>query len=76
MCGIGRDGDTYDERVSLSSEDLDRVNTERLTVDTVDFDDSEVMVIDGENPIGVTRDGDQTETVAGSRSCQYGNSEQ
>ena len=57
--------DTYHEGITLSGEDLDRVNGQCLCVDAIDFDDGHGMVIDGENVVGVAGDRDQTESITG-----------
>jgi hypothetical protein len=43
---------------------LDRVNLEWLRVDTIGFDDSHGVTINGENVVGVTGKRDEAETVA------------
>lgn len=62
-------GGTYDEGVALCSEDLDRIDKERLAVDTVDLDDGQVVPIDAERVVRVARDRNETEAVA--TRCQY-----
>ena len=62
---------TYHEGITLSGEDLDRVNGQCLRVDAIDFDYGHGMVIDVENVVRVAGDGDQTETVARTQSIQY-----
>ena len=58
---------TYHEGITLSGEDLDRVNGQCLCVDAIDFDDGHGMVIDGENVVRVAGDRDQTESITGTK---------
>lgn len=57
-------GRTYHEGVALCSEDLDRVDKERLAVDTVDLDDGQVVTVDAERVVRVARDRNEAEAVA------------
>ena len=60
---VGRRG-TYDERVTLGSEDLDRVDGDWLRLDTIGLDDGEVVVVDAEDVVRVARQRDEPEAVA------------
>ena len=55
---------TYHEGITLSGEDLDRVNGQCLCVDAIDFDYGHGMVIDRENVVRIAGDRDQTESIA------------
>lgn len=50
----------------MTGEDLNRIDVEGLTVNAVDLDDREVVVVNREDPVGVAGDGNKTETVTGS----------
>ena len=63
--------DAYHERVPLTSEDLDRIHSMRLTAHTIDFNNRHVVTVDSEHVVRVAGDGDQTETVAKPQSIQY-----
>ena len=52
-----------DEGISLASEYLNLIHNQRLSVDTVNLDNCQVMAVDRECVVGVTGDGYQTETV-------------
>jgi len=52
------------ERISLSSEDLDLVGLHRLRVDSVGFNDSHPMIIDGEQVVRIAGDTDKTEAIS------------
>ena len=54
----------YHKRVPLTSEDLDRIHSVRLTAHTIDFNNRHVMAVDSEHVVRVAGDRDQTETVA------------
>lgn len=58
---------TYHEGITLTGEDLDRVNGQRLCVDAIDFDDGHGVVIDRENVVRVAGDRDQTESITGTK---------
>lgn len=51
--GAWSSNDTYNEGITLSSKDLKVVYGERLNVLPVDFDDSQVVAVNGENEIGI-----------------------
>lgn len=53
----------YDERVTLSGEDLDLVYGQRLVVDAIDFNYGHIVSIDGEIEPRVTGDRNQTHSI-------------
>ncbi len=55
---------TYDERIPLGGEDLDRIDRDRVMVHAVDLDDPHVMVVDGERVVRVARNVDQPHTIS------------
>ena len=55
---------TYDERVTLGREDLNRVYSDRLSLDAIGLDDGEVVVVDAEDVVRVARQRDEPEAVA------------
>lgn len=55
---------THHKGVSLSGENLDRVDSERLAVNAINFDDSHIVVVNREDEVRTTRDSHQAETVA------------
>ena len=61
----GTVNDAYHERVPLTSEDLDRVNNMRLTAHAIHFNNSHVMIVDGEHVVWIAGDIHQTNTVPG-----------
>ena len=61
--------DTYNERVTLSDEDLDAVHLQRLGVDGVGLNDGHRVVVDAEHVVRVARDGHETEPVP-EETCQ------
>lgn len=52
------------EGIPLSSEDLDRVNRQRLRIDTISFDDRHSMSVNAKLIVRVTRNADKSEPVA------------
>ena len=60
--------DAYHERVSLTSKNLDRVNSMRLTAHTVNFNNRHIVTVDSEHVVRVAGDRDQTETIARTQS--------
>lgn len=65
-------GRAHHKRVTLSREDLDLVDRQRLSVLAVRLDDSQIMPSDREDVVRVAGNVDQSEPVAGeaNRSCQ------
>ena len=61
---------TDNKGVSLASKDLNGVYSELLVVDSVDFDDSHVVSIDGEREVRVAGDTDKAETVPKQALCE------
>ena len=55
----------------MRRENLDGVYNMRLMVHAVNFDDSHVMAINGEDVVGVAREADQAEPIAGKTEGQY-----
>ena len=63
----------HHERVTLSREDLNLVDRQRLGVLAVGFDNGHCVACDREDVVGVTGDADQPEPVAGkARRCDQG----
>ena len=58
----------YHERVSLTSKDLDRIHSMRLTAHAIDFNNRHIVTVDSEHVVRVAGDRDQTETVARTQS--------
>lgn len=56
--------ETHHDRVSLPDEDGEGIDGERLTVHTVNFDDSHIMTINGECVVGIAGKVDYTEAIA------------
>jgi hypothetical protein len=50
--------------LALTRKNLDVVDRVSLRVDAIDLDDGHVVAVDGENVVGVARDGNDAETVA------------
>ena len=60
--------DAYYERVPLTSKDLDRVHSMRLTAHAINFNNRHVVTVDSEHIVRVAGDRYQTETVARTQS--------
>ena len=56
-------GITYDEGITLASEDLDGVDSVRMAVRPFHLNDRHVVSVDGEHPIWIARDADQPEAI-------------
>ncbi len=55
---------TYNERVPLTGENLDRVHGDGFDVDAVDLDNGEVVALNGKDMVGIAREREQAEAVA------------
>ena len=64
MCFLDRKEGAYNERVTLTSVDLDRVDNDRLVVDRVSLNDRHVVPVNREREVRVTGHRDEAETVA------------
>ncbi len=54
---------TYDEGISLTSVDMNRIDGHRLVADRVRLDDRHVVLVDREDEVRVARERDKAETV-------------
>jgi hypothetical protein len=54
---------THHKRVSLAGIDLDLIHNEWLNVGSFHFDYSHYVIVDGEYPIRITRNGKKAEAV-------------
>lgn len=68
-CRLGCTFETYNEGITLASKDLDGIDLEGLAVNTIDFNNGHVMIVDGEDMVGLAREGHETETVTGGGGC-------
>ena len=64
ICFLDRKERAYNERVTLTSVDLNRVDNDRLMVDRVSFNDRHIVSVDRECEVRVTGHRDEAETVA------------
>ena len=63
ICFLDRKEGAYNERVTLTSVDLDRVDNDRLVVDRVSLNDRHVVPVDREGEVRVARHRNKAETV-------------
>lgn len=73
----GRPVGIQNKRVPLPGKDLNAVDVDWTDIDTINFDDSQNVSIDGENVVGVARDRDKAKavsTVANNRDDSKGGS--